>query len=175
MIVIYIIPALILLVFIAAAFANKNFVVQRDILIPGNSQDIYEYLRFLRNHKSFSKWTNKDPAKTERIQGTDGTIGFKQAWHNYEDKAGVGELEIKELKSNESIKLAHHYQKPIKGFSESEILLESNSQNKVLIKWTYTGHSKYPLNLLTSLMNMDRIVGKDLESCLSRLAKKLNS
>ena len=84
-------------------------------------------------------------------------------------------MEIKELKSNESIKLAHHYQKPIKGFSESEILLESNSQSKVLVKWTYTGHSKYPLNLLTSLLNMDRIVGKDLENCLSRLAQKLNS
>jgi hypothetical protein len=175
MIAIYIILVLILLVLTAAIFANKTFVVQREILIPGNSNDIYEYLRFLRNHKSFSKWTNKDPGKAEFIKGYDGTVGFKQSWHNYEDKAGVGELEIKELKSNQSIKLFHHYQKPIKGFSESDILLESNSGTKTLIKWTYTGHTRYPMNLLISLMNMDKIVGKDLEHCLTRLHQTLTS
>lgn len=49
------------------------------------------------------------------------------------------------------------------------IATESTRDNETRVKWVYHEFSSYPINLLTVTMNMDKIVGKDLEECLSDL------
>jgi hypothetical protein len=173
MTLIYIFITVMLLLLIAAAFAKKDFVVQRELDIPKNAQEIFSFIKYLNNHKCFSKWVTKHAANTRGTRGTDGTVGFVQPWNNYPDKAGIGELEIKAVTTNEKVHLLHHYFKPIKGLGESEIIIRQNGHSGSLVKWQYTGHTKFPLNLITSIINMDKIVGKDLDQCLNRLKEQL--
>jgi hypothetical protein len=174
MTILYIIIIIVMLLMIVAFFAARNFVVVRTFAIQKPAPEIFEYLRYLQNHKRFSKWTSKEFVASEATKGTDGTVGFIQPWNNYKDKAGIGELEIRELIDNKRLNLVHHYFKPVKGVGESEITIEPESDLTSLVRWQYTGHTPYPLNLLTSIMNMDKIIGSDLEICLSKLNQQLN-
>lgn len=167
--------AITLFVLIAAYFASNVFIVQRQIIVEKPAPEIYQFVRFLGNHTSFSKWVTKRAAEKQGEIKGDGVVGFKQPWYNYEEKAGVGELEIKHLVTNSSVRLVHHYFKPVRGTGESEIILEKKSDSETLIQWRYYGYTKYPFNLITSVLNMDKIIGRDLDICLDRLNKTLTN
>jgi hypothetical protein len=173
MTVLYIIIIIVMLLLIVAVFADRNFVVVRTLAIQKSAPEIFAYVRYLENHRRFSKWTSKEFVASEVTKGSDGMAGFIQPWNNYKDKAGVGELEIKELIENKRLNLVHHYFKPVRGIGESEITIEPESDLTSLVRWQYTGHTPYPLNLLTSVMNMDKIIGQDLELCLTKLNQQL--
>jgi hypothetical protein len=162
-----------LLFLIAAIFAKKDFVVQRELDIPKGPEEIFSFIKYLNNHRYFSKWVTKGSANMTGTRGVDGMVGFIQPWNNYKDKAGIGELEIKAFTKNERLHLMHHYFKPVKGLGESEITIRQNDQSGSMVKWQYTGHTKYPFNLITSIINMDKIIGRDLDQCLNRLKEQL--
>lgn len=170
-IVISVIAILILvaLVMVVALFAKKEFTVQRTITINKPMKDVFEYIRFLENHKTFSKWTTQEPSKSKPGTGTDGQEGYILSWNNYKEKAGVGELEIKKIINGSRIDLEHHYIKPLKGLANAYMAVNNSSGDSTELKWVYSGISNYPINLLTSIMNMDKIVGRDLENGLSKL------
>lgn len=174
MIGLYILMASVLVIFISPVFVKKEFVVSRCTVINKSPTEVFGYIRYLHNHKSFSKWTTKD-SLVDVMGENDGTVGYVQPWNNFKDRAGIGELEIKGLTDNERLILVHRYFKPVKGIGESEITLESEADSSSKVKWQYTGYSRYPLNLLTGLLNMDKIIGRDLERCLQLLKNQLTS
>lgn len=173
MIGLYILTASVLVIVISPVFVKKEFVVRRSTVINKSPAEVFGYIRYLHNHKSFSKWTTKGSV-VDVMDERDGTVGYVQPWNNFKEKAGIGELEIKDLKDNERLVLVHRYFKPVRGIAESEITIESEADGSSKIRWQYAGYSRYPLNLLTALLNMDKIVGTDLERCLRLLGDQLS-
>lgn len=169
------IVVLLVLILIAAVFPKKKFIVRRELIINSSTWEVFNYIKFLKNHRAFSKWTTKDATKETEIRGVDGTIGFVQPWNNYKEKAGVGELEIKRIVEGEEIELEHRYFRPVRGLANTLIITEAAPPNQTKVIWEYRGFAKYPINLLTAMMNMDRIVGKDLEKCLINLRSALEA
>jgi hypothetical protein len=174
-IVLIVIVVVILIFLVSALFAKKDFTVERELTINKPRKIVFDYVRYLKNHRTFSKWTTKDPSKITEVRGTDGTKGFVQSWDNYAERAGVGELEIKRVIEDENIVLEHRYFKPVKGQAIASLTTELISGEITKVKWVYTGISSYPLNLLTAVMNMDKLVGKDLEEALYKLKLQLES
>ena len=62
----------IVLFMVLALFARNDFTVQRTIIINKARQDVFEFIRFLENHRAFSKWTTKESIKLKPGTGTDG-------------------------------------------------------------------------------------------------------
>jgi hypothetical protein len=65
---------------IVALFLKKNYEVQREILINKPKQQVFIYLKFLKNQNNFSKWASMDRNMEKTYKGTDGTVGFVSAW-----------------------------------------------------------------------------------------------
>ena len=105
---------LIVLFMVLALFARNDFTVQRTIIINKPRQDVFEFIRFLENHRAFSKWTTKEPNKVKPGTGTDGHPGFVLAWDNFTEKAGIGELKIKKITTGSGINIEYRYIKPLK-------------------------------------------------------------
>jgi hypothetical protein len=78
-------------------------------------------------------------------------------------------LELLQIHEGTGIELLHRYFKPTKGLGHSKINILPVPSSGSIVRWAYTGLSTYPMNLLTSILNMDKIIGTDLENCLSRL------
>jgi hypothetical protein len=83
--------ALIGLALIAALFIRKDMKAEREVLIRQPKQDVFNYIKLLKNQDNFSKWAKMDPAMKKEYRGTDGTVGFVSAWDSENGNVGKGE------------------------------------------------------------------------------------
>ena len=82
---------------IAALFIKKDYAVEREIIINKPKQEIFDYIRFLKNQDNYSKWAMMDPSMKKTYTGTDGTVGFISAWDSNNKDVGKGEQEITKI------------------------------------------------------------------------------
>ncbi len=82
---------------IAALFLNKDYAVEREVEINKPKQQVFDYIKLLKNQDNFSVWAKKDPLMKKTYSGTDGTVGFISAWESDSSDVGVGEQEIKKI------------------------------------------------------------------------------
>src|SRR5690554_6331855 len=80
---------------VLALFVENEYAVEREITINRPKQEVFAYIKYLKNQDNFSKWAKMDPAMKKTYKGTDGTVGFVSAWESEQDDVGKGEQEIK--------------------------------------------------------------------------------
>ncbi len=167
-----VIALLIVLVLVIALFVNKEYVVVRDININKPNQEVFDYVKLLKNQDNFNKWTMADPNMKKDFQGTDGTIGFIYAW-NGNKEVGEGDQRIIEINNGENIKLALHFIRPFEGLAVTEMSTTALSSNLTKVTWGMQGRSPYPMNFMNLFIN--KILGGDLDTSLQRLKSILES
>ena len=114
-----------------------------------------------------------DPAMQKEFTGNDGTEGFIYAW-NGNNKAGAGEQEIKRITEGKRIDMEVRFKRPFKGMAitrmeTGSILIPGNVHDCTKVKWAFGNHLKYPMNVMLLFINMDKILGKDIETSLTNL------
>lgn len=88
------IVAILAIVLIVAAFANKEYKVVREVTINAPKAEVFNYVKYLKNQNNYSKWATMDPNMKKDYTGTDGTVGFVSAWDSDNKDVGRGEQEI---------------------------------------------------------------------------------
>jgi hypothetical protein len=101
--------------------------------------------------------------------GTDGTVGFMYAWDSTNKKAGKGEQQISAIKEGERIDMDLHFIRPFEGRSVAYMTTTPVSSEQAKVKWGINGKMNYPMNIMLLLMNMEKMLGKDLADGLSNL------
>ena len=163
------IGAIIVIALISAAFMKKDFSVEREITINKPKQDVFNYLVLLKNQNDFSKWAKMDPAMKKEFKGEDGTVGFVSAWESDKKDVGKGEQEIKKITPGEKIEYELRFKKPMEMTNFAYLATTSPSPTQTNVKWCFYGTSPWPFNLMGALMDMDKAIGKDLETGLNNL------
>ncbi|RZJ55092.1 MAG: hypothetical protein EOO45_30090, partial [Flavobacterium sp.] len=85
---------------LAAAFMRKEYLIEREITINKPKQEVFNYIKMIKNQDNFSKWNKADPAMKKEFSGTDGTVGFIYKWDG-NDEVGTGEQEITKISDGE--------------------------------------------------------------------------
>jgi hypothetical protein len=156
---------------ITAAFIQKEYAVKRQIVVNQPQQIVFEYIKFLRNQDSFSKWATIDLNMTKEYRGTDGAVGFVSAWNSDNKKVGKGEQEIIKITEGERIDSKIRFIKPFQGKANAFMSTESAGENKTRVIWGIESGMKYPMNIMLLFMDMDKVIGNDLEVGLTNLKK----
>ncbi len=159
-------------VLILAIFTKKGYSIQRKIVIHRPAADVYEFLRHTKNQEIFSKWVQTDPEMQRSYRGTDGEVGFVYGW-NGNKQAGEGEMETKKLIPNKGIEIEVRFIRPFKGVAQTPFSLEDSGDGKTTVSWGMVSSMSYPMNLVLLLMDMDKALGKDMESSLGVLKQHL--
>jgi len=73
---------LIALILIAALFMKKDYSLEREITINKPRQEVFNYVKYLKNQNYFSTWNMVDPKMKQTFTGTDGAPGFISAWES---------------------------------------------------------------------------------------------
>ncbi len=154
---------------IAALFIKKDYEVEREVVINRPKQQVYDYVKYLKNQNDYSKWALLDPHMKKTFTGTDGTPGFISAWESDSSNVGKGEQEIKAIKDGERIDYEIRFIKPFESTSSAYMTTESAGTDQTKVKWVFYGTMPYPMNLMTVMMNMDETVGDDLNTGLKNL------
>lgn len=168
----YLVIALIGLVslgLIVAIFIRKEYNVERSATINSPRQNVYDYVKYLKNQNEFSVWSKIDPNMKVEFRGTDGTVGFVSAWNSEVKEAGKGEQEILSIDEGNRIDYEIRFFEPMKSTDKAFISLESKNDSVTNVKWGFNGKLKYPMNLMLVFMDMDAILGKDLQGGLNNL------
>jgi len=158
--------AVIAILLIVAIFVKKDYAVERSLVINKPSQEVYDYVKLLRNQEQYSKWVMTDPNMKKTFTGTDGTVGFIYAWDG-NDKAGKGEQEITKLVDGASVATEVRFIKPFAGIAWAKMLTTPKENGQTEVVWTMTGKNNYPVNLMNIFI--DSMLGNDMDTSLKNL------
>jgi hypothetical protein len=160
---------IVVLLLIIGLFVKKDYSVAKEVIVNKSKSVVFEYLKFLKNQNKFSVWASMDPNMKVEYRGTDGTQGFVSAWESENKNVGKGEQEILKIVNGERIDYEIRFIKPFASTSWANMIVASANENKTRVHWEFTGKMKYPTNLTLLFMNMEKMVGNDLEKGLQNL------
>jgi uncharacterized protein YndB with AHSA1/START domain len=165
--ILFVIAGIIVLALVVALFVNKEYSVKREITINKPSQEVFDYVKFVKNQEHYNKWVMMDPGMKKDYKGADGTVGFVYAWDSKEDDVGKGEEEIKLLEEGKKVNLEVRFIRPFEGLAVTEMTTEAVSPTQTKVSWGMSGQSAYPMNLMNTVI--DGMLGADLEESLKTL------
>ena len=174
MILLYILLAIILIIVILGLIAPKSFEASRSIVINRDLEDVFQYLKFIKNQNEWSPWKKKDPNMEQWYKGLDGEVGFIAKWKGNKE-VGEGEQEIINIIENESIDTQLRFFKPWKSESIGSLIVKSVEDNTTIVSWGFSGKNKFPFSILMLFMSMDKMIGKDFEEGLESLKSILEN
>ena len=161
---------IVVLLLVIGFFSKKDYAVEREIVINKPKAEVFEYIKHLKNQDNYSVWAKRDPNAKKEYKGIDGTVGFVSAWDSTNEKVGKGEQEIVKIVDGERMDVKLRFKTPF-GMSNDDgyFITESVSQSQTKVKWGFKGTMKYPMNVMLLFMNMEKMLGKDLEYGLKNL------
>lgn len=167
MITTYIVLGIIALFFILASIAGKEMKIEKSITINLPKQQVFDFVKYVKNHDQFNVWAMMDPDMKREYRGTDGTVGFVFAWDSSKKKnVGAGEQEIKKIEDS-SIEHEIRFIRPMQNVAKGIFTFQSISDKQTEVKWGFYGQMKFPMNLLKSIF--EKGLGKNLEIGLFKL------
>lgn len=164
--ILLVLAGIIALLLVLAIFMKRAHYVRREIIINAPRQQVFDYLKLLKNQDTFNRHAMAAPDRNREFKGTDGTVGYIYAWSG-DKNAGVGEKEIKNIVEGERIETEIRFVKPMAAIARVVLETESLSDQQTRVSWSNAGTLKYPVNMLIPMM--EKSVAKDMDLSLSTL------
>lgn len=171
--IILILLILIAIPFIIALFIDKDYSVEREVVINQPKLEVFDYVKCLKNQEEYSKWAMMDPQMTRTFTGEDASVGFISAWESDVKEVGAGEQEIIDIKDGERIDYELRFFKPFESTEKAYMTTEAVNDNQTKVVWGFNGHMDYPSNLMLLFMDFEKMLGDDLQEGLNNLKDKL--
>lgn len=163
------IVGIVVLALLVALFVKKDYAVERKITINKSESEVFDFIKHIKNQDQYSVWNNIDPGMKKNYTGTDGTVGFISAWESTNKNVGKGEQEITNIKENDRVDMKLRFKEPIEAEDDAYMETEGMGANQTHVKWGFKGRMAYPMNLTLLFMDMENMLGKDLQGGLEKL------
>ena len=167
--ILILIVILIAIPMITALFVRNDYSVEREIPVNRSKEEVFNYIRYLKNQDHYSKWASMDPDMKKWYTGTDGTVGFISSWESKNKNVGKGEQEIASITEGERIDFEIRFIEPFRSTSPAYMITERISEDQTVVKWGFQGSMDYPMNIMLLFMNMEEVLGNDLKIGLTNL------
>jgi hypothetical protein len=162
------IVVLIALVLITALFVKKEFSAEKEVVVNRPKQDVFDYVKQLKNQNDYGVWAKKDPVMKKEYTGTDGTEGFVSAWEG-NSEVGKGEQKIIKIAEGQRVDFELHFIKPFESTSPAYMITEAVSPTQTKVKWGMSGKMVYPLNIMNLFFSSDKMIGNDFQTGLNNM------
>ncbi len=156
--------------FILGAFKSNEFKMSRDITINKPKQEVFDYVKHIKNQDNFAVWMSLDPTMKRQYSGIDGNVGFVSEWDSNHKQVGAGKQTIVGIKDGERVDMKLEFLKPWKNVSDAYFTTDPVGDNQTKVTWGYyNGTIKYPMKVMMVFMNMENMIGKDFEKGLAKM------
>lgn len=169
--ILLVLAGIVVLFLLVALLVKKEFSLQKEIVIARPKQEVFDYVKLIRNQEKYSVWVMKDPHINIVYKGTDGTPGFTSSWASDNKNVGVGEQEIIKVKEGESIEVELRFKKPFEAINHALTTVSATGGGQTKVTNLFYGRSKFPMNIVN--LFMDKMVGKDMQQNLFNLKNNL--
>ena len=166
--ILFTILGILAVVLIAAAILPKDFHAGSEISINKPSQEVFDYVKLLKNQTNYDNWSRQDPDIQKEYTGTDGTPGFTYIWKS--KKVGDGKQVITNITEGKRIDMDLYFDNDGDA-SKSFIQVDSISANESKVSWAVDGEIPYPFNVMTLFYDMNNDFKEGLERLKGILEK----
>ncbi len=162
----FIVLGLVVIVLIVAAILPKDFHAGSEIVIKKPNQEVYDYVKLIRNQGNYDNWSRQDPNIERHYEGEDGTEGFTYTWKS--KKVGDGKQVLTKLDEGKRVDMDLFFNgtgDANKSFMSTTPI--DSTSTKVI--WEIDGKMPYPFNIMSLFFDMN----KDFDAGLSNLKEIL--
>jgi uncharacterized protein YndB with AHSA1/START domain len=154
-------------ILIYAATKPDTFRVQRALDISAPPEKIFSILTDLRRSIEWSPYENKDPDMKRSHSGADTGKGAVYEWDG-DGNVGAGRIEIADVSPPSRVTLKLDMIRPFMANNIVDYTME-RSGGATRVTWSMHGPMPYPAKVLSTFVDMDRMVGTDFEVGLRNL------
>jgi uncharacterized protein YndB with AHSA1/START domain len=144
------------------------FRVERRAVINAPAEAIFAEVNTIRAWETWSPWQKRDPNIKQVYSGPASGVGAAQAWEGNRE-VGTGRMTIIESVPNQKVALQLDFEKPFKANNIAELTLTPQRNGGTEVIWTMHGPATLFSKVLDTLMNMDKMCGRDFEAGLANL------
>ncbi|MDH6236352.1 SRPBCC family protein [Cryobacterium sp. CG_9.6] len=146
--------------------------IERSIVIRASADSIQPHVSDFNQWVAWSPWEGMDPDLTRTYSGVPGTVGATYKWDGNR-KAGAGTMTATAIAPT-SVDVDLAFTRPFKSTSAVHFdLTERNGQTTIV--WTMLSPKTLTSRAFGLLMNMEKMIGSDLEKGLASLKKVVES
>jgi hypothetical protein len=154
------------------ALQPSEFQVSRSAIIHAPNLAVFDQVNDLHNFHAWSPWSERDPAAKLTFEGPAVGTGSSYHWLGNQD-VGEGSLTITESNPSDRIRMKLEFLKPFQSSNNVEFIFQPDDE-QTLVTWSLFGKNDFVGKAFSLLMNMDGMIGKDFETGLANLEKRLN-
>ena len=174
---IYFILTLAVIIGILGIISPSEFKIEREILVQKSESEIFQSIKFLREHEKWNAWTRKDPDLKKIFTGEDGKVGFKASWESSNPDLGTAEQEIIGMVENKSFDTTIHFKEPFEGKFLSYVRLEPYDTTSSKVILGMSDSMKFPQTVISFIVNdcfgNRKKIESDIDSSLQNLKLEL--
>jgi hypothetical protein len=149
--------------------------VEREVTIEKPKQEVFDYVKYLKNQDNYSVWAKKDPSMWKEFTGEDATVGCISSWESTDPDVGKGEQKITGIKDGDRIDYELHFIEPFESTDYAYMTTAAVNDSVTSVKWGFNGEMKYPMNLMMLFMDMEEMLAPDLQNGLNNLKSILEN
>lgn len=166
--VLLVVAVLVLGVIVLIATRPSTYLVERTTTIEAPVEVVFEQVNELHKWEQWSPWEKLDPEMTKTYEGPTSGVGAVYAWAG-DEKIGEGRMTIAESVAGERISIQLQFIKPWESTNTTTFLFSTPAEGKSSVSWQTAGEMNFTAKAAALFMDMDGMLGADLESGLAEL------
>ncbi|MBP6432381.1 MAG: SRPBCC family protein [Ferruginibacter sp.] len=153
---------------ITALFVSKDLNVSKEVVINKPKQDVFNYIKQLKNQNNYAVWNKMDPNMKQTFTGTDATVGFISAWEGNKD-VGKGQQTITKITEGERFETELKFIEPWESKANAFMTTTAVNDSTTKVSWGFESKMAYPMNITKLFMDMEKMLGDDYQKGLANL------
>ena len=145
---------------------GRPFTISPSTSINAGSEEIHALVDDFHEWSKWSPWEDLDPELQRTYSGPDKGVGAHYAWKGNR-KAGEGSMEITGL-APDAVDIELRFLQPWNATNQVRLALTPTATGTD-VTWTMHGEHVGFMGLMSRVMPLDKMVGKDFEKGLTRL------
>jgi hypothetical protein len=152
---------------IYAATKPDSFSVQRSIAIKAPPEKIFAIINDFHRWGVWSPYESKDPAMKRTYSGAPSGKGAVYEWDG-NSKVGQGRMEIIDAAAPNKIAIKLDFIRPFEGHNTAEFTFAPQG-DATTVTWGMSGPARYITKVMSTLFDLDKMIGNDFEAGLANL------
>ncbi len=153
--------------FIYATMRPDEFRIERAADIKAPPEKIFALINDFKAWPAWSPWEKKDPNMRRSYGATASGPGAVYEWDG-DKNIGKGRMTIVDATPPSRVAIDLHFIKPFTARNTVEFMLEPRG-DATHVTWTMRGRSSLLFKIMHLFIDMDRMVGKDIEQGFANL------
>jgi carbon monoxide dehydrogenase subunit G len=170
MLIVYILVGLLVLLLLFLFYVSQKpstFRYERTTTIEASPEKVFPHLNNFHQWMAWSPWEKMDPTMKREYSGPEQGVGAAYSWVG-NNKVGTGRMEIKQEQPPSKLIIQLDFLKPFEASNTADFTLEPAGSGTKLI-WAMYGAQPFMAKLMSTFMDMDKLIGKDFEKGLANL------